>query len=692
MASVLRTALMAITFFKQQLILPKAPLATDGIHILLNNDVDSSTAKNAFILLSHPRMYQEGMEACLSLGDGGYIYTPGTTEAKDLVFLLNNNSPAQVEVSAFHQFWVYDGSDPAKGCPAVNKISKAMERIPCDTQLPSVCYNSAPARNIIFDDASRQIRVDTPVGQIQGWRDQNAFRFLGIPYAEAPVGNLRFAAPVAKAPFTNTWDAIYYKHICPQTPPTTGLMSHLRSYVDNGATEDEDCLHLNVYTPSLKGKNETLLPVMFYIHGGQSISYSSSVALFEPGNLVSRGGVVVVTINFRLGILGSLEDEGTWDRGTIPGNQALRDQILALQWVQKNIASFGGDPTRVTLFGTSSGATSIRGLLSAPRAWDLYQNAIVVSDPFTTVFKTPAEAAQMSGYFMSALGCAASDLDCARSKPVEDIIGAQGVAYGQVSDAMTMYPLLVERSTMDDDLIPFSESFAQVVLKGQYNTKANILWGTTQDEMGYKTRTLFEKPVPISNATSAFEVFFTANQTAALLESTFFRLNESDPDTVRNQLTHAGTDMYIFCLLQSVSRDAVQFKPTFNFRFHRGRDIPFLDPLNFCAERLGRACHGADIQPVMSSGAIVPFYTQTGDDARFSRQVVDRWTSFAKSGNPNPTPDMQGFERLNPDVVDVRWLPYDKETNPIMELNVESTMSFNSEHEICAWMDAMPRL
>lgn len=397
----------------------------------------------------------------------------------------------------------------------------------------------------------------------------------------------------------------------------------------------------------------------------------------------------MVTINFRLGLLGSLEYEGTWGRDIISGNQALLDQIQALRWVQKNIASFGGDPSRVTVFGVSSGATSIRALLSAPRAWDLYQSVILESDPLITVFKTPSEAAQMSNDFMSALGCETSDLDCARTKSVDEIITAQGVAYDRVADAMTVHPLLIERPTMDGVLIPITYSFPQLVQRGQYNTKANILWGTTQDEMAYGIRSQFDKPVPISDASSAFRSFFTANQTAVLLNSTFFHLNESDPDTVRNQLTHSGTNWYILCTLQSISRDMTQFKPSFNYRFHRGRDIPLMDPYNYCAEKVGRVCHAADIQPVMASGAIIPFYTQTGDDARFSRQVVDRWTSFAKSGNPNPTPDMQGFEKMNPDVANLEWLPYYKETNPTMELNVQSAMSFNAEHEICAWMDEM---
>ena len=128
-------------------------------------------------------------------------------------------------------------------------------------------------RVLLFDDTSRQVIVNSPVGQIQGWRDQNAFRFLGIPYAEAPVGDLRFAAPVAKAPFTSVWSGIDYKGVCPQTTQSDGLLALAQSYLENGASEMEDCLHLNVYTPSLKGTGSALLPVMFYIHGGKFTTY-----------------------------------------------------------------------------------------------------------------------------------------------------------------------------------------------------------------------------------------------------------------------------------------------------------------------------------------------------------------------------------------------------------------------------------
>lgn len=105
------------------------------------------------------------------------------------------------------------------------------------------------------------------------WRDQNCFRFLGIPYAESPVGNLRFAAPVPKTPFTSVFDGIRYKGICPQTAKSNGVVPAILAYLENGAVETEDCLNLNVYTPSLKGPDQALLPVLLYLHGGGFVKY-----------------------------------------------------------------------------------------------------------------------------------------------------------------------------------------------------------------------------------------------------------------------------------------------------------------------------------------------------------------------------------------------------------------------------------
>lgn len=126
-------------------------------------------------------------------------------------------------------------------------------------------------------------------------------------------------------------------------------------------------------------------------------------------------------------------------------------------------------------------------------------------------------------------------------------------------------------------------------------------------------------------------------------------------------------------------------KLTYNFRFSRGRDTPLVGN-NYCSSSTGRVCHSADIQPVFASGAPVPGYSQTGDNARFARQVVDRLTTFAKTGNPNPQPDLVGVENRNPDVASIRWEPYGNE-NSVLDLNVQSRMVNNLEAATCKWMD-----
>ncbi|KAG0036857.1 hypothetical protein BGZ82_003548 [Podila clonocystis] len=647
-----------------------APLASDvgGASIIIDNDVDTATSKVSFLLLSKPRGYYDGMSACSSMNSVGYIYIPGTAAANSLVKLLKNNAPAQNEVSAYNHFWVYNGIPGVlSNCLAVNKNKGITDWIPCATQLPTICGNNVMRRVLLFDDTSRQVKVSTPVGTIQGWRDALAFRFLGIPYAEPPVGNRRFAAPVAKAPFTGTFDAIGYKGICPQTAQSAGFLPLVLSYLENGAAEMEDC------QPEL----------MLYIHGGGFTTYSGSVILFEPGNLVSRGGVVVVTINYRLGLLGWAEN-GAWGRSDVTGNQALRDQILALQWVQKNIASFGGDPTRVTVFGESAGATSIRALLSVLGAWGLYQGVIGESDPINIPFKDPASATKITEYFLMALGCGATDLACARSKSVNEVLEAQTTANAKAlaDDKWTTWAL-VERPTIDGDLI--KQEFSALVKAGTYNTKANIMWGIVHDEAGLFVPQYFPNPIPPANVSTALELVFSPERTAQALQSQYLALDPNDSDAVRNLFTRVGTQYYFFCPLRYLSRSMTKRKPVYNFRFNRGRDTPLVGG-GYCSASTGRVCHSADIQPVFASGAAVPGFSQTGDDAHFARQVVDRFTAFAKSGNPNPQTGVPGVEGANPDVTGVNWVPYD-DTNPILELNIQSSVSHNEENDVCTWVD-----
>jgi len=302
------------------------------------------------------------------------------TSNKNMVFLvvaisLKSHSP-QTRIHA-----------DASQCSALDRRSGAVSQLPCSTGLPALCKNTVSRTLISDNDKSKQITGKTQrVGTYQGYRDQNSFRFLGIPYAQAPVNNLRFMAPkqwtlaYRKGGAGTAMDATRFGNVCHQIT-YGGKRATSEDSAQIGGEQSEDCLFLNVFTPSLKANNSKGLPVMVYIHGGSYTFLSGSSPLFEPGNLVSRGGVVVVTLNYRLSIFGLFENVPEIPRSTAPGNLATRDQIMALTWVKENIGSFGGDPGKVTIFGQSAGAWSVRALLSAPSAFDLYHNAILQSDP-----------------------------------------------------------------------------------------------------------------------------------------------------------------------------------------------------------------------------------------------------------------------------------------------------------------------
>ncbi|KAG0066469.1 hypothetical protein BGZ90_001396 [Linnemannia elongata] len=629
------TSVKIASSINKRLLVSRAPTAEtiDGAHILLKNDVDTSTTQYSFLLLSKPQNYYDAADACKSMSDSPFLYVPGSPAANELNALLKNNPIAQPEVAASTNFWVLN-TFPSVGCKSLNKNIEKTESSPCTTELPIICVNTAPRRTIAVQDTTRQVSVKTAVGTIQGFRDQNSFRFLGIHYGEAPVGNLRFAAPVAKVPFTSTLDATAFGYVCPQPRSATPILDSLI----NGAEADEDCLNLNVFTPSLKNKTQKGLPVMVYLHGGGYTLY--------PGNLVSRGGVVVVTLNYRLGMLGFTESPG-FLRTDVPGNQAIHDTIMALRWVKDHIANFGGDPSRVTVFGESAGAVTIRALLSAPSSWDLYNNVIGQSDPINIPFKPPKDAAELSTYFFEALNCGATDIACARSKPIVEVLIAQGLANDKMLAAQNWTTsFLIERPTVDGTLIP--AEFSDLVKSGQFNAKANIMWGTTKDEAGRFLEAYMPVPYPVnpSNYHTVFQGLLGQQRQERLIQSGLIEKYD----------------------LKSNSQELLNY-------FSAG----------FCASDK-HICHAKDIIPVFGSGAVAPFTYQTGDDARFARQIIDRWTTFAKTGNPNPSLDLVGVENTNPDVTSIQWEPYHAQ-NPVLELDLESKMVLEGVQEVCAFYD-----
>ena len=214
--------------------------------------------------------------------------------------------------------------------------------------------------------------IATHSGKIGGVLEDDTLEFKGVPYAAAPVGALRWRAPQPASPWVGVRPADHFGAICwqaPKRPTDNGVGAEARS---------EDCLTLNIFRPLHGG---AYLPVAVWIHGGGLVNGSSSAPLYD-GSAFARRGVILVSINYRLGRLGyfahpALSAEHN-DGGRL-GNYGLMDQIAALRWVKMNIARFGGDPTRVTIFGESAGAASVDALMISPDARGLFQRAIAES-------------------------------------------------------------------------------------------------------------------------------------------------------------------------------------------------------------------------------------------------------------------------------------------------------------------------
>jgi len=283
--------------------------------------------------------------------------------------------------------------------------------------------------------AADLVKVSTGVlegttGQIQGVRE-----FLGVPYAAPPVGRLRWAPPEPPPRWTGVRKANAFGNRCVQTTPFPDM-------VFRSAAESEDCLYLSIWTPA-KSASERL-PVMVWIHGGGFFSGASDEGRHEGSTLASKQ-VVVVEINYRLGILSFLAHP--WltaeSRHHASGNYGLLDQVAALRWVRDNIAAFGGNPGNVTIFGESAGSFSVSALMASPMTEGLFHRAIGQSGAYFSSLSLPLQPlakAEKSGTDLASAAGATSLADL-RARPPADLIKAAGRAAPGFSPILDGYSL-----------------------------------------------------------------------------------------------------------------------------------------------------------------------------------------------------------------------------------------------------------
>ncbi len=456
---------------------------------------------------------------------------------------------------------------------------------------------------------AQTITANPPVGPVTGVVTPAMHQFLGIPYAEPPVGDLRWAPPEPYAPWTTPRDASAYGSRCPQTPSPFG----------EPATT-EDCLFLNVYVPHKKAVAARDLrrkrPVMVWIHGGAF--QVGSAENYDPTKLVTTGDVVVVTVNYRLGALGFLAHPALSAESPagVSGNYGILDQQLALRWVQDNIAAFGGNPKRVTIFGESAGGISVHSQLASPLAEGTFHRAIVQSG---ALFLQPTlDAAETGGAAVAdGLGCSDQTAACLRALSVEDVLA------GQPSTLQSTSPVI--------DGVVLPQPFRTAFQSGNFN-RVPVIEGSNHDEMRLFVAIYFDlQGGPVTAEGYAAAVASLLGIPESIAEVLITRYPLADYASPGVALAALATDAAFACNALAADRWLSNFVPTYAYEFADATAPQlFLPPASFPYG----AYHAAEIQYLFDVPSPLPPQPLNADQAQLSEAMVRYWTRFARTGKP----------------------------------------------------------
>lgn len=384
--------------------------------------------------------------------------------------------------------------------------------------------------------------VETTSGRFRGVARGDGVQWLGVPYAAPPTGKLRFRPPAPVVPTSDVRTADRFGAASSQAGSLTSPIRRL----GNGVSED--CLYLNVHAPAAPESGGSL-PVLVWIHGGAFTGGSG--ALYDGAGLAALGDIVVVTVNYRLGVLGFVDLASVTDLDA-SSNNGLRDQIAALRWVRENIAAFGGDPERVTVAGESAGSVSVSLLLCAAEAQGLFQGAIMQSGSYSLVHGEEIRT-RVAQRYLDELGIGPSDGERLRTLSVGRLLEAQQAVDRAVGGTTPAAPWF------DGDLVPRSLHEAQQMT----SPGVALLAGSNHDESELFRR-LPGDILPVDRATVAVRL------RAELGDPHAQRVLDAYPDDKRGDRALTTDFDFAQPTRHFAERHAVAGGRTFVYRFDAG--------------------------------------------------------------------------------------------------------------------------
>ncbi len=528
--------------------------------------------------------------------------------------------------------------------------------------LASLALLLAPAAQA--QQAQQTRTVETDQGAVVG-REAAVQTFFGIPYAAPPVGDLRWRAPQPPQPWRVPRDAGSFGNVCPQL----ALALFPAPGVTPGQLQgDEDCLYLNVYAPrGTAGSGK--LPVLVWIHGG---SFTNGAGSFYDGSvLAEKYGLMVVTLNYRLGALGFLALPRLDAEAPLgaSGNYGLLDQQAALRWVRDNIAAFGGDPANVTVAGESAGALSVCDQLASPTAAGLFQKAIVQSGLCTSPGNavTLAQAGARNQSYAARLGCSVADLACLRRVPVSALLATKVPGLRPLSN-------LVWSPVYGGGALPLTleDAFG----RGRFN-RVPVLLGTNHDEGRLFVSVASPGGQPLSAVQYWGGVGLLVGVDSAQRVLAQYPIRAYGTPALA--LTTLFTDGVFSCPARNVAAALSRFVPVHAYEFDdpqaaTGLKVPAGLP------GLG-SFHGGSL--VYAFGTPIP---GVADPAMFSpaqRRLSDAfstaWARFAGTGDPNPA---DGAQNRAP------WRPFEAARGNLevfTPAGSRESVNFSAEHKCAFW-------